>query len=205
MAHNLFHLAFNLYFLYESCYGVEKNYLTGISFFCEPFDSSMNPRTLKIAGICWLFYMSKYTDCFETVLFILRKRDHMVNYYHVFHHSMMPFIVWVTVKYFPSGHATFFGFINPIVHIVYYSYYTTKQLYPRIKEIFWWFRTFSIIFQVGQFVLLILHALQLFFRNSCHYPMGYSYFVIGITTVFYLIFMYQYKWRKNANQGNLLR
>lgn len=205
MCHNVFHLASNFYFVYMAAISIERNWVTGMSWFCEPYDTSTSERSLAIARTTWLFYMSKYTDCFETVLFVLRKRDHMVNYYHVFHHSMMPATIWVTAKYFPSGHATFFGFINPIVHIVYYSYYMTKQFYPRIKEIFWWFRTFSIIFQVGQFVLLILHAMQLVFRNKCGYPMGYSYFVMSITTLFYLIFMYQYKWRKNANQKMLLR
>jgi elongation of very long chain fatty acids protein 7 len=205
MCHNIFHLSTNLYFLYMATAGIERSWAGGINFFCEPYDTLSTKRSLDIARMCWLFYMSKYTDCFETVLFVLRKRSHMVNYYHVFHHSMMPATIWVTVKFFPSGHATFFGFINPIVHIVYYSYYMTKQFYPRIKETFWWFRTFSIIFQVGQFVLLIVHAMQLVFRNKCGYPMGYSYFVMSITTLFYLIFMYQYKWRKCANQSNLLR
>lgn len=203
MAHNVVHLAFNIFFALQPIITV-KDYYKNVSFTCEPYSYATNQRDLAIARTYWLFYLSKYTDCFETVLFVARKRSHMVNSYHLFHHSMMPFIIWVMVKYFPSGHSGFFGNINPWVHIVYYSYYMTKQLYPPIKQIFWWFRTFSITFQVGQFFLVILHALQLLFRNPCNYPMSYSYFVLTITTTFYLIFMYQYKWRKGAKNAKTL-
>lgn len=34
--------------------------------------------------------MSKFTDFFETVTYVLMKRFDMINLYHVAHHSIMP-------------------------------------------------------------------------------------------------------------------
>lgn len=52
----------------------------------------------QIAEISWFYYVSKFTDFFETIIFILLKRFDMVNLYHVAHHSIMP--VSYCLKYF---------------------------------------------------------------------------------------------------------
>jgi hypothetical protein len=44
----------------------------------------------QIAKLSWFYYISKFTDFFETFIFILLKRFDMVNLYHVVHHSIMP-------------------------------------------------------------------------------------------------------------------
>lgn len=44
----------------------------------------------QVARICWLYYLSKFTDFFETVIFVMMKKFDMINLYHVAHHSIMP-------------------------------------------------------------------------------------------------------------------
>ena len=37
------------------------------SFRCQPVDYSNNPKALRMARICWLYYISKFTEFFDTV------------------------------------------------------------------------------------------------------------------------------------------
>lgn len=57
----------------------------------------------KIAECCWLYYLSKFTDFFETCIFVMLKRFDMINLYHVAHHSIMPVSVWWGVKFMAGG------------------------------------------------------------------------------------------------------
>lgn len=40
-----------------------------------------------MAAVCWIFYMSKFIELFDTLFFILRKKFNQVTFLHVFHHG----------------------------------------------------------------------------------------------------------------------
>lgn len=144
-----------------------------------------------MANLSWWYFISKFTDFFETFIFVLGKRFDLVNTYHVAHHSIMPTSVWWGVKFLPGGHSTFFGFLNAFVHMVIYSYLVIVGAFPKAKPYFGWWKTFLPIFQVVQFALIFLHAFQLFVKNECNFPMAFVYFIGGHGGLFYLILMYE--------------
>ena len=105
----------------------------------------------------------------------------------------MPFSVWFGVKLAPSGHGTFFGYINCFVHVIMYFYYVIAALGPRFQKYLWWKKYLTTvqmvtksskvskyrklyIFQI-QFVLITVHSCQLFFID-CDYPRSFLLIVI---------------------------
>ncbi|CAG9801553.1 unnamed protein product [Chironomus riparius] len=183
--YNLFHLLINVFLFYEAC---ATGWLTYYSFRCQPVDFSMEGVPYRIAVDCWLYFLSKFTDFFETCIFVMLKRFDMINLYHVAHHSIMPVSVWWGVKFLAGGHSTFFGLINTFVHIVIYTYLLTIQQFPSTKNtIFFWWKPFYPFFQIAQFGLIFLHAFQLIVSNECNYPMSFVYFIGGHAVLFFIL------------------
>lgn len=85
--YNIIHLAINSYIFYQ---GSTLSYMIGFNFRCQSVDYSTDGIPLKIARICWLYYLSKFTDFFETFIYIALKQFELVNLYHIAHHSIMP-------------------------------------------------------------------------------------------------------------------
>lgn len=72
------------------------------------------------------------------LFFILRKKNQHVSTLHVIHHGVMPFSVWMGVKFAPGGHSTFFALLNTFVHIVMYFYYMVAAMGPQFQKYIWW-------------------------------------------------------------------
>ena len=60
----------------------------------------------QMANICWWYYISKFTEFFDTLFFILRNKMEHVSTLHVIHHGCMPFSVWMGLKFAPGKHCT---------------------------------------------------------------------------------------------------
>lgn len=126
-----------------------------------------------------------------------KKFDH-VTALHVFHHAAMPLSVWPGVRFTPGGHASFFGFVNSIIHVAMYSYYLLAALGPRfrhllgknnlncdavfpentlfLKNIYIYsfcnsgWKRYLTIMQIAQFCAIMLHEFQLVFNDQCDFP-----------------------------------
>lgn len=44
------------------------------------------------------------------------------------------------MKYVPGGHATFFGFVNSLVHVPMYAYYFLSAMGPQVQKYLFWKR-----------------------------------------------------------------
>lgn len=55
-----------------------------------------------MARTCWWYYIAKFTEFFDTIFFILRKKYQHVSTLHVIHHGCMPFSVWMGMKFAPG-------------------------------------------------------------------------------------------------------
>lgn len=55
-----------------------------------------------MARTCWWYYISKFTEFFDTLFFLLRKKNQHVSTLHVIHHGCMPFSVWMGMKFAPG-------------------------------------------------------------------------------------------------------
>lgn len=156
------------------------------SFRCQPVDYSNNPHALRMARGSWWYYMSKFIELTDTIFFVLRKKNDHISTLHVIHHGVMPLSVWFGVKFTPGGHATFFGFVNTFVHIIMYLYYFLAALGPKIQPYLWW-KKYLTVMQMGQFVLIMLHAFQLLFID-CNFPKVFVWWIGMHAVMFYFLF-----------------
>ncbi|KAG5675220.1 hypothetical protein PVAND_005144 [Polypedilum vanderplanki] len=159
----------------------------GYNWRCQPVDFSRNEMPMRMARVCWLYFISKFTEFFDTFFFVLRKRYDQVSTLHIIHHRIMPFSVWWGLKFMPGGHSTFFFFLNTFVHIVMYTYYMLAAMGPEMQKYLWWKRYLT-MFQMIQFIGIFTHAFQLFFHNPCNYPIVFSYWIGGHGVLFLFLF-----------------
>uniref|UniRef100_A0A1A9VN85 Elongation of very long chain fatty acids protein n=1 Tax=Glossina austeni TaxID=7395 RepID=A0A1A9VN85_GLOAU len=159
-----------------------------------------------MARTCWWYYLSKFTEFFDTLFFILRKKNEHVSTLHVIHHGCMPFSVWMGMKYAPGGHSTFFALLNTFVHVVMYFYYMISAMGPKYQKYIWW-KKYLTTFQMVQFVAIFTHQFQLLF-HECDYPRGFMIY-IGLHGVMFLLLFsdfYKAKYTKGIQvKGHLER
>lgn len=194
--YNLFQVIFSTWLFYESCV---TGWMTTYSFRCQPVDYSQAPSAMRTARGCWWYYISKFTEFFDTFFFVLRKKYDHVSTLHVIHHGVMPMSVWFGVKFTPGGHSTFFGFLNTFVHIIMYSYYLLAALGPKYQRFLWWKKYLTAI-QMVQFVLVMLHAFQLLFID-CNYPKAFVWWIGMHAVMFYFLFSNFYKETYNKKKA----
>ncbi|CAH2107196.1 unnamed protein product [Euphydryas editha] len=149
-----------------------------------------------MANTCWWYYFSKFTEFFDTLFFVLRKKNEHVSTLHVIHHGIMPMSVWFGLKFAPGGHSTFFALLNTFVHIVMYFYYMVSAMGPKYQKYIWW-KKYLTAFQMVQFVLIFSHQLQVLFRPSCQYPRVFVYWIAMHGFLFLFLFSDFYKARYN--------
>nr|XP_024214935.1 elongation of very long chain fatty acids protein AAEL008004 isoform X2 [Halyomorpha halys] len=180
VVYNLAQTLFSAWIFYEY---LMSGWWGEYSFRCQPVDYSYSPVALRMAATCWWYYFSKFTEFFDTLFFILRKKTEHVSTLHVIHHGIMPMSVWFGVKFAPGGHSTFFALLNTLVHIIMYTYYMLSALGPEYQKYIWW-KKYLTSLQMVQFVLIMSHQFQLLF-TSCNYPKSFMVW-IGLHGVLFL-------------------
>nr|XP_037874735.1 elongation of very long chain fatty acids protein AAEL008004 isoform X2 [Bombyx mori]XP_037874736.1 elongation of very long chain fatty acids protein AAEL008004 isoform X2 [Bombyx mori] len=156
------------------------------NFQCQPVDHSKHPQTMRMVHACWWYYFSKFTEFFDTIFFVLRKKFDHVSTLHVIHHGVMPMSVWFGVKFTPGGHSTFFGLLNTFVHIVMYTYYMLAAMGPHMRKYLWW-KKYLTTLQMVQFVGIMVHAFQLLFIE-CDYPRAFVWWIGMHAVMFFFLF-----------------
>ncbi|KAH8266226.1 hypothetical protein KR038_011806, partial [Drosophila bunnanda] len=136
----------------------------GYSIACQPCRVSYSPHEMRIAAALWWFYISKIVEFADTAFFILRHKWRQLSFLHVYHHSSMFVMCWITVKWIPTGSSYIPGIINSFVHIIMYSYYAMSALGPRFQKFLWWKRYLTSL-QLIQFAIGLLWAAQAFMRD----------------------------------------
>jgi GNS1/SUR4 family len=116
--YNLAMAALNLFICLELLINSRK---LGYDLLCEPVHDSnsynemgvsivgcipvkeISEKTPQIRRALWWFYFSKLLEFTDTFCFIVRKKDNQLTFLHVYHHSTMPTLWWIGVKWVPSG------------------------------------------------------------------------------------------------------
>lgn len=178
--YNLIQTLFSMWIFYEY---LMSGWAKGYSFRCQPVDYTNNPLAMRMANTCWWYYFSKFTEFFDTIFFILRKKYAQVSTLHVIHHGVMPFSVWMGLKFAPGGHSTFFALLNTFVHIIMYFYYMVAAMGSEYQKYLWW-KKYLTSFQMIQFVAIMAHQFQLLFIE-CDYPRTFMIW-IGLHGVLFL-------------------
>ncbi|XP_034946113.1 elongation of very long chain fatty acids protein AAEL008004-like isoform X2 [Chelonus insularis] len=198
IVYNLFQVLFSTWMFRESLLG---GWWGHYSLRCQPVDYSDNPMAIRMVHASWWYYFSKFTEFFDTIFFVLRKKNNHVSTLHVIHHGCMPMSVWFGVKFTPGGHSTFFGLLNTFVHIVMYSYYLLAALGPQMQPYLWW-KKYLTALQMVQFVLIMIHAFQLLFIE-CNYPKAFVWW-IGLHAIMFL-FLFSEFYKQNYSDGKKSR
>lgn len=132
-----------------------------------------NPRHRLLLYLSFVYFCAKFLDLFDTVFFILRKKDKQVTFLHVFHHSVMPFCTYIALHFAPIGRTSLLGIVNSIVHTVMYTYYFMSSI-PSMRRHLWW-KKYLTQMQIVQFVIFFAHSLQgIFLIDRNEFPLFIS-------------------------------
>ncbi|CAG2174849.1 unnamed protein product, partial [Oppiella nova] len=121
--------------------------------FNYPSRSDTSPQTLWYLYLGWLFMISRLMDLLDTVFMVLRKRDLQISALHMYHHTVVPVLCWVSFKYnamIPI--IRMFVLINTGIHTLMYGYYALAALGPRVRPYLQWKRYLTVL-QIAQFVI----------------------------------------------------
>ncbi|XP_063706625.1 very long chain fatty acid elongase AAEL008004-like isoform X2 [Culicoides brevitarsis] len=188
IVYNFLQVVFSSWLFYECLMG---GWWNAYSFRCQPVEHENYGRPMRMVHACWWYYFSKFTEFFDTIFFVMRKKTSQVSTLHVIHHGCMPMSVWFGVKFTPGGHSTFFGLLNTFVHIVMYSYYLFAAMGPQFQKYLWW-KKYLTSLQMVQFILIMLHAFQLLFID-CNYPRAFVWWIGMHAVMFFFLFNEFYK------------
>lgn len=100
MVYNLAQVALSAWMVYLSTSGFEI-----FASFKNKFTHVHSAPNYVTNGFWW-YLVAKVTEFLDTAFMVLRKKDNQISFLHLYHHSIMPIIVWIMIKYFPG--ATFF-------------------------------------------------------------------------------------------------
>ncbi|XP_034110900.2 elongation of very long chain fatty acids protein F-like [Drosophila albomicans] len=185
--YNLIQVAYNGIF-----FGVTFYYLV-VRVICNPrcmetFPFGHEHKNLE-RYVHFAYFFNKILDLLDTVFFVLRKKYKQISFLHVYHHAIVLFICYATMRFYGTGgHLNSVGLLNSFVHAVMYFYYFLSAERPGVKASIWWKKYITII-QLIQFVLAFIHASYvLIFSRGCGYPRC----LLILLDVQALVFMYMF-------------
>lgn len=179
IVYNLVQVAFSAWLLFKIFFA---GWGTTYSFWCEPVRT--DPPAMLMVNMAWWYFISKFTEFFDTFFFVLRKKNNNVSTLHVLHHGLMPLFTWEACRFVPGGHESLGALLNTFIHVVMYTYYALAALGPHMQPYLWWKRHLTKM-QMIQFSIVVGHSCLLLFKNDCGYPIAQS----GITTGFMIMFL----------------
>nr|QKO01438.1 fatty acid elongase 4 [Locusta migratoria] len=195
IVYNLLQTLFSSWIFYEY---LQSGWAGHYSFRCQPVDYSYSPMGLRMANTCWWYYISKFTEFFDTLFFILRKKNKQVSNLHVIHHGCMPMSVWMGLKFAPGGHSwigikwvpsgsTFLpAMANSFIHVLMYTYYGLSALGPAVAKYLWW-KKYLTILQLIQFTTAMVMGIN-GIRSGCDFPIWMQYTLVIYMMSFIALF-----------------
>lgn len=189
--YNVFQIVLSAYMVYEASVA---GWLNGYSWVCQDVDRSpeYNSAGMRMARICWLYFVSKFVEFMDTFFFLARKKFAHVSALQVIHHGLMPFFSWTLVRWLPGGQESFGGALNSVVHVVMYTYYFLASLGPQMQRYLWWKRYLT-TFQMVQFVVVFSKSMLVILGVAeCGYPWQFSCVAAGLTALFFVLFSHFY-------------
>ncbi|CAL8085211.1 unnamed protein product, partial [Calicophoron daubneyi] len=100
LVYNIGMVFFSGWLTYEFC--ANGWFGGGYTLGCQPVDRTKRPKAYRMASVCYLFFVSKLIELFDTACFVVRRKFEQVSFLHVFHHAIMPVSWWFGAKYVPG-------------------------------------------------------------------------------------------------------
>lgn len=197
ITYNAFLTLLSLYMTVEFILAALEN---NSSWWCEAVNYSSEPRAVRMAKICWLYYFSKVVELIETVFFILRKKFNQVSFLHVYHHASMVITWWAVARWLAGGVSFVSPIVNCVVHVVMYTYYFLSSLGPAAQKYLWWKRYITKM-QLLQFTMLIAHDGYVWYAD-CGYPRWFAFAMLLYMSSFFSLFwgFYNTAYSKKASK-----
>jgi elongation of very long chain fatty acids protein 7 len=202
LVYNISLVVFNVYFFIEA--------LICIRFGLELFDfkfpdnRDVSPRAVRLINSGYAYFLTKFLDLFDTIFFVLRKKQSQITALHLYHHTVVPLLGWMALRICPTAAPIgLFPIVNSLIHAIMYTYYALSALGPRIKPFLWWKRYITIL-QLYQFVVYGLYFM-LFLCLQKGYPPVFM--AIGFVQPFIFFYMFwqffQYSYCRQRNNINI--
>jgi len=156
LIYNSFMVLANAYFFIQSLKWLK--YGNALLDFRFPSKEEYSPAMQQHMWSFYLYYITKFVDLFDTVFFVLRKKYSQITHLHLYHHTAVPILGWLTLWYrFNVPSISLFALLNSFVHVVMYSYYTLSAFGPKIQKYLWW-KKYITQLQLFQFALFGLYG-----------------------------------------------
>ncbi|XP_039295538.1 elongation of very long chain fatty acids protein 7 [Nilaparvata lugens] len=153
----------------------------------KPADNWGHPLYYAMCSFGWYYLVSKVLDLFDTIFFVLRKKQSHVTFLHVYHHASLVFVGWAFVKFIRGRQGVLIGFINAFVHTVMYFYYFLSALGDAVKPFLSW-KPYITKIQLLQFAFIIAYLSSLLVFD-CQLPKVYSYYMLANGILFFYLFL----------------
>ena len=154
--YNIFMVILNAYFFVLSIRWLD--YGRRIFEFQFPSREDTSEATLRQIDEAVLYGYTKYLDLFDTIFFVLRKKQSHLTFLHLYHHFMVPLLGWVTLKLGPTCQPIgVFAILNTLVHTIMYSYYALSAFGSFIQK-YLWLKRYITLLQITQFVFFITYG-----------------------------------------------
>lgn len=149
----------------------------------------------------WHAMIDRIFDLFDTVFFVLCKKQNHITFLHVYHHITVVFMLWMYCKYFQGLEFGIVGLCNIFVHMIMYFYYLVAALGPRFKKFLWW-KKYLTTLQISQFVVIFFYSLASFWI-SCGFRKNILYLNIAEAIIHLVLFLnfYRKSYKKEVNEA----
>jgi len=88
--------------------------------------TSFDARTesgLHMHHVVWLYYIQKFWEFLDTIIFVLRKSKRQITFLHLYHHTSITVVTYIQIVYGHSSDLFLPALLNCIVHVFMYSHY----------------------------------------------------------------------------------
>ncbi|KNC48305.1 GNS1/SUR4 family protein [Thecamonas trahens ATCC 50062] len=172
-------------------------FVLGYGFRCNGVDYS--DRGYGMAAVLWWFYFSKFIEFLDTIFFVARKKFHLVTFLHLYHHTTMPLLWWLAIRFTAGGECYLSAMINSCVHVIMYSYYGLRAAGYSV-----WWKKYLTQLQMAQFVFLMIHGAYGAIFDCKVFPNWMAYalvaYMISMLTLFLNFYLHSYKAKPKSKE-----
>uniref|UniRef100_A0A1I8F3G0 Elongation of very long chain fatty acids protein n=1 Tax=Macrostomum lignano TaxID=282301 RepID=A0A1I8F3G0_9PLAT len=161
------------------------------------------PTKCAIAKALWWYYFSKCIEFMDTIFFVLRKKNHLISFLHVYHHATMFPLWWIGVKWVAGGQSFVGAMINSFVHVVMYTYYGLCAVGESVQKYLWCGRYLTRM-QLIQFFIGMVMGSHSLLTGCGAVPIwmeyGAMFYGMSMIVLFANFYYQEYVSRTNANK-----
>ncbi|GFR75529.1 elongation of very long chain fatty acids protein [Elysia marginata] len=198
VVYNFFCVLLSLYIFSMTCIAIYK--VGGYSISCDSMDKyQSDDLNYVFVDIGYIFFLSKIIEYWDTIFFILRKKNKQITFLHVYHHATMTVFTWLGVKFLPGSSNIVYPLFNSFIHAVMYTYYGLSACGPSMAKYLWW-KKYLTKMQISQFLIFLAQGFINYYFD-CPLPKVFVYAVYLYTFTILLLFINFYVKAYNAKQG----